>query len=532
LRVGWISPSPLLPTGLGKVSYHVIKHLVSKGYEVYIANPQYGGRPVSIEGAWHYPLIDFTLLSSFLDSVKPEVVVAYGSCWYPPYNQISRICSSKNIPLLWYCTVEFTTLPLQFLQSLVGATHVATTSFFGKKVLEEHNIEASVIPHGVDRSVFKPMNPKPRFESQEDKFVFGMVARNSLRKEYPVLLKAFSLLPEEVKRSCVLYLHTLPIEESNLRGWDIPQLVVKLNLQGKVMMPSLTASKFWGFSDEELAQTYNALDAHILVSSGESFCLPVLEAMACGIPQAVSNNTALPEVVGDAALTIECWEEEMYTAECFTINTTKIKDTRDKMLLLYEDEDLRKKLSEKALERAKEYTWEKAGRALEEALEETASKNKRIGMEVFRMKHPIEAEGFNEHSASFIPSSKKHGKLLDVGCGVDKPYKKHVEAKGYVWVGVDKKGGRDVIQLDLAKLPLPFGDKEFEFVFCNQVIEHIPTSLQFDFLKELMRVGEHGVVKYPLESNINFWLDPSHNKVDNRVMALSREVDGEGVVTW
>jgi glycosyltransferase involved in cell wall biosynthesis len=533
VRVAWISPSPLLPTGLGKVASHLIKHLTSRGYEVHVGNPQYGGRPVEIDGAKHYPLIDFSLLPAFLDEVRPDVVVAYGSCWYPPYNQISSVCASRGLPLLWYATVEFSSLSLQFLQSLIGATHVATPSRFGQKVLSEHNVEASYVPHGVDTSVFRPMNPKPRFENCEDKFVFGMVARNSLRKEYPVLLKAFSMLPEEVKRECMLYLHALPMEETNIRGWDIPQLVVKLGLQGRVMMPSLRASKFWGQSEEEMAQIYNALDVHVLLSSGEGFGLPILEAMACGVPQAASNNTAIPEVLGDAGLLVECWEEEMFTAECFTIYTTKASDARDKMLTLYEDDGLRKRLSERAVERARRFTWEAAGLAMERALEEALRATKRIGPEILRLKRPIEASGFSELAASLMPPSRKRGKLLDAGCGPDAPYRRHAEAKGYVWVGVDKKGGRGVVKLDLTELPLPFADKEFEFVFCNEVIEHIPTELQPKVLEELMRVGEHGVVKFPLENSVNYWLDPSHHRLHERLKALAEDIGGGvGVIRW
>ena len=56
------------------------------------------------------------------------------------------------------------------------------------------------------------------------------------------------------------------------------------------------------FPHQNLPELYSAADACIFPSSVEGVGLPVLEAMACGIPVACANAGALPEIAGDAAL--------------------------------------------------------------------------------------------------------------------------------------------------------------------------------------------------------------------------------------
>jgi glycosyltransferase involved in cell wall biosynthesis len=66
--------------------------------------------------------------------------------------------------------------------------------------------------------------------------------------------------------------------------------------------------------------------------------------MQCGTPVITSNNSSLPEVVGDAAIKINPKDEDSLCQA---------------MLDIYKNEDLRRKLSGLSLERAKMFDWEK-----------------------------------------------------------------------------------------------------------------------------------------------------------------------------
>lgn len=75
--------------------------------------------------------------------------------------------------------------------------------------------------------------------------------------------------------------------------------------------------RFLGFiADEHLSALYSAASLFLFPSLYEGFGLPVLEAMACGVPAVISNSSSLPEVGGEAALHLdprqpEAWSEGM-----------------------------------------------------------------------------------------------------------------------------------------------------------------------------------------------------------------------------
>ncbi|RLI46533.1 hypothetical protein DRO69_02815 [Candidatus Bathyarchaeota archaeon] len=533
MRIAWISPSPLLPTGLGKVTNYLTQGLAKRGFRVFIGNPQYAGQPLEINSVIHYPIVESNHIPRFLRAVKPDVVVVYASHWVPPYNRIAEICQKLNLRTLFYVTVEFSSLSVHFIRPLIGVNFIATPSQYGKKVMVEHGIPEDrilVVPHGVDTRIFRPF--EARFEGFDDFFIYGMVARNNLRKEFPVVIRAFAQLPDEVKESSLLYLHTSPVEENitltgSVRGWNINILTAKYGLIGKVLLPS-DADKWWGVPEHELAQIYNALDVYCHASSGEGFGLPVLEAMACGKPVIASNNTAIPEIVGDAGILVPCHEEDIETAEGFTVATTKIKPFSDAMAKLYYDENLRRTLSQRALERAKQFTWKRAIDLIEKAIY-LALEHPRLGPEILRFSKPILSDTNQGMFSKYIPRGK--GLALDIGSGKLCLAKRVLEEKGYNYVSLDVRSSRRVMVVGDARY-LPFRDRAFDFVWCNQVLEHIPTEDQLRVVEEARRVGKHGCIIYPSESLDCYWYDPDHKQISCGVKKISEIKEGFYVLRW
>ena len=73
--------------------------------------------------------------------------------------------------------------------------------------------------------------------------------------------------------------------------------------------------------------------------------MPVLEAMAAGLPVVTSNRSALPEVAGDAALLVDPSDTPALAGA---------------LCRLASDRELRERLVDQGLKRAAEFTWEKA----------------------------------------------------------------------------------------------------------------------------------------------------------------------------
>jgi len=104
--------------------------------------------------------------------------------------------------------------------------------------------------------------------------------------------------------------------------------------------------RFFGFVPERtLVALYRAADVFVFPSLYEGFGLPPLEAMANGTPVITSKISSLPEVVGDAAVTVDPYN---------------IDEIADAMKSVLTDEALRARLTQDGRVRAEGFSWEKA----------------------------------------------------------------------------------------------------------------------------------------------------------------------------
>ena len=108
--------------------------------------------------------------------------------------------------------------------------------------------------------------------------------------------------------------------------------------------------RFFGFVPHQtLAALYRMASVFAFPSLYEGFGLPPLEAMSCGTPVVTSRISSLPEVVDDAALLVDPYSvEDIATGICQVLD----------------DEDLRDRLVERGLVRARAFSWDRSARAV------------------------------------------------------------------------------------------------------------------------------------------------------------------------
>jgi len=97
-------------------------------------------------------------------------------------------------------------------------------------------------------------------------------------------------------------------------------------------------------SFEQLVELYNSVDCLLFPSLYEGFGLPPLEAMACGTPVVTSNVASIPEVVGDAAITLSPDDVDGLTVA--------VKN-------MLENETLRNDYIKRGFTNANRFTWER-----------------------------------------------------------------------------------------------------------------------------------------------------------------------------
>lgn len=92
-----------------------------------------------------------------------------------------------------------------------------------------------------------------------------------------------------------------------------------------------------------------------------------------------------------------------------------------------------------------------------------------------------------DYLSSIIPEGSK---VLDVGPG-HAPFKRATHSVDFV----DVPGAVNLKKCDLANEPLPYGDKEFDFVYCRHLLED--SWNPFGICREMQRVGKRGYLETP-----------------------------------
>jgi glycosyltransferase involved in cell wall biosynthesis len=231
-------------------------------------------------------------------------------------------------------------VPLSIRRSAAVFT---VSEFSSKQICSTYAFPAAkvhTIPNGVDRSRFFPGDVGLEFIMEHglgQKSYFLTVGRLEPRKNHATLLRAWAQMNAPRPRLVI-------VGQRDFQYREVLELIETLGLQRDVRVLE-------DVSDTQIPAIYRHAKGFVYCSRAEGFGMPLLEAMASGIPVVSSANTALSEVCGDAALMVD------------PDSPTEIHDA---VLALDQKPEEREELIRRGQLQADEFTWEKSAQTVRE----------------------------------------------------------------------------------------------------------------------------------------------------------------------
>lgn len=209
--------------------------------------------------------------------------------------------------------------------------------------IPEAAAKVKVVPLGVS-ALLKPQ-PRATLQNLDIKGpYFLFVGTLEPRKNLHRLLQAYAHLPADVRNQVQMVI-------AGGKGWggvDARSIAAKLNIDDRI--------RVIGHVDDALLSTLYAHAMFLAMPSlYEGFGLPLVEAMARGIPVLTSNRSSMPEVAGAAGLLVD---------------PADVGSISNGLLSIIVDNSLRRALSENTLKMAEHYRWDKAAQATLEIFDE------------------------------------------------------------------------------------------------------------------------------------------------------------------
>ncbi len=335
--------------GSSQVAFELLRNLEKidrkNEYLILLPAPPLGDLPKEREG-WKYKILkpkrlwtQIALpLALYTAKQKPDI-------FFSPTHYIPRFSPVKRVVTIF--DLSFLHFPQMFKRSdlwklknwtkysIKNADHIITISNFSKQdIIKQYKIDKKKITvayPGFDQEIFHPMGNK------KDNYII-YIGTIQPRKNLVRLIEAVSRIDN------------LKLVVVGKQGWKYEETLAapkRFGVEDRV--------QFLGFvPTEQLSDLISSSLAFIQPSLYEGFGIPVVEAMACGVPVLVSNVSSLPEIIGKAGLTFD---------------PLSIDQIEQAIRTIISDNKLRARYSKLGLEQVKRYSWEKMAKAVLKSFE-------------------------------------------------------------------------------------------------------------------------------------------------------------------
>jgi len=384
----FMSDSPLLHTGQAVVMREIALGLHKTGkYNIVVAGWGFNGYPHNYPftilpasardfGKNGHPEAGIYGLEKIIEMVQPQVLWTVADIWM--VNYINDLPNRNKFKWVAYTPVDGTPVPKYWFDWLNKVDQVVCETQYGvdEMLLAEPNHKnPRFIYHGCNIESFKPLTVEDKIKNRGlvnyasvkdmhnlelkkglpvDDFIVGVVARNQPRKNFDKIIKGFSIFARG-RSDVKLWCHSAPVDQA----YNIPQLADMYGLKNKVLFtPNYNIGN--GLSETDLNIVMNLFDVHLLPTQGEGFGIPILETMAAGVPQIVTDFSSQVEFAKHGGELIPVhFPDDFITGIPHPVERAIPRATEIAKILekLYTDKEYRLELGKKARVQAEKMTW-------------------------------------------------------------------------------------------------------------------------------------------------------------------------------
>lgn len=359
-------------TGFASVTHNLIDNLYDR-WDIHVLAINYQGdpHPLQSKAKMYYPAAkaqgDFygiNRIAELTHKIKPDIVFLINDPWVASSYQPLLEKSGYKGPIVLYTPVDGYNVMPAYVQPLNTFTHVVGYTQFGIDRLKESGLEVptSVIPHGVNKKLWKPIDRAEAREKQgfeQDWFIVNVTDRNQIRKRIDLAFYYFAQWVHSTNKPITVKLHY----HGGMRdtGWDLFQLTKAFGIGDRLLIshPNLTAQQ--GIPLDLMPYYYAPADVGLSTTMGEGWGLTTHERMAMKIPMIVPEYSALAEWArGGVHYT------KISDIPYFSVNSVNTKggvpdmqSTIDALETMYVDKDYREHIAQKGYDLATQakFSW-------------------------------------------------------------------------------------------------------------------------------------------------------------------------------
>jgi glycosyltransferase involved in cell wall biosynthesis len=308
MKILILSNAPWANTGYGRITRELIPFLQGDGHQVAVL-ANYGLSGAAIH--WHDVVIYPQRHSSMCEDMLPSVIEHFGAdvvlTQYDVWAFEQDIRKTITKPWISLTPIDGSPVPLATLSRLRGCEWVTTYSRFGQAELEKSGFHTYYTPPGIDTGIFKPGDKAAAREAlgiDPNRFMITTVGANKgwpARKGWPESLMAFKVFNDR-HPDALYYCHTTKVPYGSSGGIWFDDIRRQMGIpENSLAFPDQSALAI-GVPDSQLALIYQASDVFLLLSMGEGFGLPLVEAQACGCPVVTTKWSSCEELTRNGAL--------------------------------------------------------------------------------------------------------------------------------------------------------------------------------------------------------------------------------------